>query len=147
MRILLVVYDNGSHIHFFPLGIAYIAASLRKEGCDIEIYHQDIHHYPEEHLTDYLNKNKFDIVGVGLQGGYFQYRQLLKISKAVNTSEERPAYYIIGGAAPSPEPEYFLKKTGADIAVIGEGEETMVELIHAISDKKTFSCDYGNSLS
>ena len=138
MKILLIAYDNKSYINIFPLGAAYIAAAIRKEGYDIEIYSQDVHHYPDEHLTDFLNKNKFDIVGVGLQGGYFQYRQLLKISKAVNTSKNRPAYYIIGGAASSPEPEYFLKKTGADIAVIGEGEATMVELLHAISGNNSF---------
>lgn len=26
MKALLVVYDNDSYVHYFPLGIAYIAA-------------------------------------------------------------------------------------------------------------------------
>jgi anaerobic magnesium-protoporphyrin IX monomethyl ester cyclase len=139
MRILLVVYDNDSYISYFPIGTAYIASVLRKEGYEIEIYNQDVHHYPEQHLTDYLNSNKFDIIGLGVIAGYYQYSKLLKISKAINASKNRPEYYILGGHGPSPEPEYFLKQTGADVAVIGEGEETIVDLVNAISAKKSIN--------
>jgi len=44
MRILLIAYDNGMHINTFPVGLAYIAAVLRKEGFEVEIYNQDVHH-------------------------------------------------------------------------------------------------------
>lgn len=135
MRILLVVYDNESYIHWFPQGLAYIAAVLIREGYNVEVYNQDKNHYPEEHLTEYLSKNRFDVVGVSVIAGYYQYRKLLKISDAINKSSNRP-FYIIGGHGPSPEPEYFLNKTGADVAVLGEGEKTIVELMKALSDKK-----------
>ena len=110
MKILLVIYDNDAFIQYFPQGSAYIAAALLKEGYEVEIYNQDKYHYPDEHLTKYLNKNKFDVIGVSVIGGYYQYRKLLKISKAINQSRNRP-FYIIGGHGPSPEPEYFLKRT------------------------------------
>src|SRR3989304_5215533 len=135
MRILLIVYDDESFITTFPSGLAYIAAVLCKDGYEVEIYNQDLHHYPEEHLKDYLERKKFDIVGMGVIGGYYQYKKLLKLSLTINRSNNRPDYYIIGGHGPSPEPEYFLRKTGADIAVIGEGEETVKELFKAISNK------------
>lgn len=138
MKILLVVYDNDAYMHVFPVGLAYIAAVLIKEGFEVEIYNQDVHHYPNEHLTDYLNINKFDVVGIGVIGGYYQYAKLLKISKAINDSKNRP-FFIIGGHGPSPEPEYFLKKTLADAVVIGEGETTIVELVTAVANKKTLS--------
>ena len=79
-----MVYDNDSYIHWFPQGLASIAAVLAKEGHEVEIYSQDMNHYPDEHLTNYLNKNKFDMVGVSVIAGYYQYRKLLKISKAIN---------------------------------------------------------------
>ena len=135
MRILLIVYDNDSYIHAFPLGIAYITSALRKEGYEVDIYNQDVHHYPDAHLTEYLDRNKFDIVGIGIIAGYYQYKKLLKISNAVNASKNRPSYYILGGHGPTPEPEYFLRKTDGDIVVLGEGEETVVELLDAISNK------------
>jgi len=135
MKILLVVYDNDSYIHWFPHGLAYIAAALKKESHDVQIYSQDKHHYHDAHLTRYLNQNKFDVVGVSVIAGYYQYRKLLKISEAINNSLQRP-FYVIGGHGPSPEPEFFLGKTQADAAVIGEGEVTAVELLEALEDKK-----------
>lgn len=131
MRILLIVYDNDSYIHWFPQGLAYIAAVLVKNGYEVEVYNQDQHHYPEEHLTQYLDDNKFDVVGLSFIAGYYQYKKALKISEAVNRSKNRPLY-IIGGHAPSPEPEFFLKRTGADVVVMGEGEITIIELLEAI---------------
>lgn len=133
MRVLLVVYDNESYIHWFPQGLAYLAAVLLNEGLDVEIYNQDKYHYPDIHLTEFLNNNKFDVIGVGVIGGYYQYKKLLKISHAINTSRQKP-FYVIGGHGPSPEPEFFLKKTHADAVVIGEGEVTILELLKALAN-------------
>lgn len=135
MKILLVVYDNDSYMHWFPQGLAYVAAVLLRAGHTVEIYNQDVHHYPDEHLTRYLDKNYFDCIGVSVIGGYYQYRKLLNISEAINKSKDRP-FYILGGHGPSPEPGYFLKKTGADVIVIGEGEDTAIELIDAVANRK-----------
>ncbi|MHC9543655.1 MAG: radical SAM protein [Vulcanimicrobiota bacterium] len=138
MRILLVVYDNDSYIHWFPQGLSYIAAVLIKAGYDVTIYNQDKEHYPDEHLTMYLNKNKFDIIGISVIAGYYEYRKLLRISDAINKAKQKP-FYIIGGHGPSPEPEYFLMKTQADAVVIGEGEITIIELLEALSNKKSLN--------
>ena len=136
MRVLLVIYDNGSFVNFFPMGMSYIASVLLREGYEVEVYNQDKFHYPDKHLTGYLNKNVFDVVCVSVIAGYYQYKKLLKLSEAINKSRKRP-FYIIGGHGPSPEPEYFLKKTKADVAVIGEGELTIVELMKAITGRKS----------
>ena len=139
MNILLVVYDNDSYIHMFPHGIAYIAAVLKKAGHDITIYNQDVNHYPDEHLSKYLDENKFDMVGIGVIGGYYQYSKLIGISNAINNSKNRPKYYVLGGHGPSPEPEYFMRKTSADMIVIGEGEETIVDLTNQMQNNREFS--------
>ena len=132
MRVLFVVYDNGSYITWFPQGISYVAAVLRQEGVDVEIYHQDMNHYPDEHLEHYLNNNpKYDMVGISVIGGYWQYQRLMGLSRSIERTTNRPDIYIIGGYGPSPEPEYFLKKTNADICVMGEGEETTREIVRA----------------
>jgi len=136
IKILLVVYDNEAYIHQFPIGLSYIAAVLEKEGYTVEIYNQDMHHYPEQHLTEYLDNNKFDFIGISVIAGYYQYRKLLKISAAINRSRQRP-YYLLGGHGPAPEPEFFLKKTGADVVIVGEGERTIVELLDAVMEHKT----------
>ncbi|MEE8423935.1 MAG: radical SAM protein [Thermodesulfobacteriota bacterium] len=135
MRILLVVYDNDSFISWFPQGLAYVAAVYKRAGHDVVIYNQDVYHYPEEHLTAYLKNNHFDIIGISVIAGYYQYRKLLKISKAINAVPNRP-FYILGGHGPAPEPEFFLKETGADLIVIGEGEQTALEIIEMLESRK-----------
>ncbi len=135
MKVLFVVYDNESYISWFPQGIAYLASAIKKAGHEAVIYNQDVYHFPEEHLTDYLNRNHFDAVVVSVVGGYYQYRKLLKISEAINNSTNRPLF-LIGGHGPAPEPEYFLKKTGADIVGIGEGERTIVEILEYAEGKR-----------
>ena len=135
MKILLVVYDNGSYMHVFPSGLGYIAAVLQKEGYDVDVFSQDKFHWPDQYLTEYLNKNRYDFVGVGVIAGYYQYRKLLKISEAINRSKYRP-FYVIGGHGPSPDPEYFLEKTAADAAILGEGELTIIELLEAVANNE-----------
>jgi len=134
MRVLLVVYDNDSYIHIFPMGLGYIAAVLEKDGHEIEVYNQDLHHYPDAHLTSYLNDHHFDVIAVSVIAGYYQYQKLLKISTAINEAKDRPIY-MIGGYGPTPAPEYFIEKTGCDIVVMGEGEGTAVELLRALENK------------
>ncbi len=134
MKILLVVYDNNSYIHYFPQGIAYIASTLLKHGHDVEIYNQDLYHYPESHLTQYLDENEFDVVGLSFIAGYYQYMKAIKIANAINRSKHRP-YFIVGGHGPTPDPEYFMKKLECDAIVMGEGEETVAELLRVGYEK------------
>lgn len=139
MKVLLVVYDNESYVHVFPIGTAYIASVLRDAEHEVVIYNQDVHHYPEEHLTRYLDANDFDVIGLGFIAGYWQYRKVLSISRAINASDNRPKYYILAGHGPTPEPEYFLRITGADIVVKGEGEETIIEVLGKLSEPDGFT--------
>lgn len=132
MKILFIIYDNESFLTSFPQGIAYLAAVLRKKGCEISIYPQDVYHWPEDHLITYLKNNDFDLVGIGVIGGYYQYKKLLKISQAIASLPNRRFFYVIGGHGPSPEPEYFLHKTGADAVVMGEGESVMSNLVEVL---------------
>jgi anaerobic magnesium-protoporphyrin IX monomethyl ester cyclase len=135
MKILFVVYDNGSFDHNFPMGIGAIAAVLKKEGHELEIWNQDLHHWPDDNLRIFLDKNKFDAVVISLIAGYYQYAKCKALSKAINSSKQRPIY-IIGGYGPTPEPEFFLRKMECDIVALGEGEITAVKLFDALDNHK-----------
>lgn len=138
MRILLIVYDNDSYISQFPIGIAQIAAVLEQHGHDVAIYNQDIEHTPDKSITAFLDSQDFDMVGLSFVGGYYQHSKVISISRAIQEARKRP-FYIIGGHGPAPEPEYFIKKTGADAVCIGEGEETIIDLIDALQSKRSLS--------
>lgn len=139
MRVLLVVYDNGSYVHYFPQGTAYIAAALRDAGHEVSLWLQDVHHYPDEQLTGYMDEHgPFDVVGIGVIGGYWQFQKLLNLSQAIAKAKHRP-FYVLGGHGPSADAAYFLRKTGADAVVIGEGEGTVVDLLDALEKKRSLS--------
>lgn len=138
MKLLMVVYDNDSYISWFPQGLAYLASAARNAGHEVEIYQQDIYHWPDAHLTAYLDEHLFDVVVVSVIGGYYQYRKLLSLSKAINASKNRAGFkYAIGGHGPASDPEFFLRKTGADAVGIGEGEISFVEMLDAFAGKRS----------
>ncbi len=140
MKILMVVYDNDSYITWFPQGLAYLASAARNAGHDVSVYQQDVYHWTDSHLTEYLDNHEFDVVSLSVIGGYYQYRKLLSLSEAINVSRNRTKFkYTIGGHGPASDPEYFLKKTGADVVGIGEGEITYVELMEAFQGKRTLA--------
>jgi radical SAM superfamily enzyme YgiQ (UPF0313 family) len=132
----LVAYDNDSYISWFPQGLAYIASVCLKAGHEVKIYNQDIYHWPESHLTNILNRESYDFIGISACGGYYQYRKVLKISEAINQAKYRP-FYVLGGHLAAPEPDYFLRKTNADAIVIGEGEMTIIDLLEAVERKRS----------
>lgn len=139
MKILMIAYDNDSFLTWFPQGLAYLASACRNAGHLVEIYQQDIYHWPDEHLTNKLDNEKYDIVLLSVIGGYYQYRKLLKLSEAINSSINRKYFkYLIGGHGPASDPEYFLRKTSADFVGIGEGEITIVELLEAIDKNEGY---------
>jgi radical SAM superfamily enzyme YgiQ (UPF0313 family) len=116
------------------MGLGAIGGVLKKEGHEIEVWSQDMHHWPDDYLRIFLDENKFDVVVVSLIAGYYQYKKVLALSRAINSSKNRPTY-IMGGYGPTPEPKYFLDKTECDIICLGEGEITAVKLMDALENK------------
>ena len=134
MRLLFIHYDNESRNNPFPLGSTYVAAYAKANGYeDITYYSQDVYHYPEEHLTEYLKNNHFDVVSIGFVAGYFQHKKIKKICDAITCLEKRP-FIVMGGHGPSPIPEYFLKHTGADAVMMGEAEIPFLNLVRALEN-------------
>ena len=138
LKILFVVYDNGSYDHTFPMGVGALAAILKRDGHDFEVWNQDMHHYKDDQLWVYLDENKFDVVVVSLIAGYYQYAKVRALSKAINNSKQRPVY-LMGGYGPTPEPEFFIKKTGCDFVCMGEGEVTFPKILSAIENKTSYN--------
>ncbi len=126
MKILLIVYCNGSHIPFFPQGIAYLAGALQAKGHEVKIFSQDLHHAPEELLTKVIDGGGFDLVGLGFVAGYWQYRKAKLIAEAVNVSESRNHFkFVLGGHGPAAAPEYFMNLLEADAVFVGEADRTL----------------------
>ena len=140
-KILFAVYDNGSYDHVFPMGFGALAAVLKRDGHEIVVWSQDMHHWPDDQLRTYLDENKFDVVVLSIIAGYYQYQKVKGLSKAINASKQRP-FFIMGGYGPSPEPEFFLKKSGADVVSMGEGEISVCKLMEELAKQKEKTGSY-----
>ena len=135
MKILFIMYDNQSARNHMPVGPCYVAAYAKKHGYDdITYYSQDVYHYPEEHLTQYLSEKRFDVAAIGFAAGYYQYNKIKTICDAINSAKNRPLI-VLGGHGPTPEPAFFINEMGADVAVLGEGEVPFLNLLRALESK------------
>ena len=138
LRVLFVVYDNGSYDNIFPMGFGAIGGILKKEGHKISVWNQDLHHWPDDNLRTYLDENEFDVVLLSMIAGYYQYQKMKGLSKAINNSKNRSNFkYIMGGYGPTPEPKFFIEKSGCDVVCLGEGEITISKLMDALENKKS----------
>ena len=127
-RVLFIIHDYYQESnHQLPLGPAYLAAVLEKEGAYVEAYCMDVFHYTNEDLAKYLDQNHYDIIGVGFTAPRFR-ETILDLCKTISKHKE-DAWLVLGGHGPSPIPEYVLRTTGANMVAIGESEDTIVELL------------------
>jgi radical SAM superfamily enzyme YgiQ (UPF0313 family) len=126
-NVLFIIHDLYQDDNHFPLGIGYLSAVLKKEGVNVEVYCMDIFHYSNAELAELLNKKTYDLICVGFLAARFK-ETVLDLCKSIN-HKKKSAWLVLGGHGPTPIPEYILDKTHANIIVLGEGEETLPELL------------------
>ncbi len=137
-KVLLIIHDMYQEDNQFPLGPAYLAAILKKEGTDVKICCQDVFHYSNEELADLFLKNEsYDLIGIGFMAARFK-ETVSDLCATVNKFKNG-AWLVLGGHGPTPIPEYVLNKTKADIVTMGEAEETIVELLNCKLNHKDLS--------
>ncbi len=138
MNILIIIpkYNHSSNPDYsynFPLGLAYISATLKKAGHSVDC--ANLNHLKgnvEELVNKFLNRKKYDLVGSG--GNAFLYAQLKTIVKTIHSHSSKP-YVVIGGPIITSEPLLMFESLGTDFAVLGEGEETIKELARSLGTK------------
>ena len=114
-----------------PYGLATMASVLRHEGHQVDILDVNALRPSRSELLDDLRDRNWDVVGLsGLITTFAFQRRLIPRLK-----EMRPHAPVVsgGGLATSSSPLLF-RTTPADIAVLGEGERTIVELCRAIEE-------------
>lgn len=126
-NVLFIIHDLYQEDNQFPLGIGYMTAMLKRKNVDVDVYCQDVFHHTNEELAELLKRNEYGLICVGFMAARFQ-ETIIDLCSVINTYK-KDAWLVLGGHGPSPIPEYVLKKTNADIVVIGEGEKTIVELL------------------
>jgi radical SAM superfamily enzyme YgiQ (UPF0313 family) len=112
-----------------PLGLAYVAAALEKNGFHVEILDNYLLERPIEEVKLEVRKRAPEIVGITCSS--LTYARCIETAKAVK--EAYPSCrVVVGGPHPSYMPQTMLQHEEIDYVVIGEGEQAMVELAASI---------------
>ena len=108
----------------YPMGIAYVGAALEDAGHEVIILDNNQKCYSKEKIIDFLKDLKPDIVG--LTGMTNSYIQIMHLARMVKETIDVPV--ILGGAMATYTSHVLLPNMDVDICVLGEGEETSIEL-------------------
>ena len=129
-----------------PLGLAYIASYLEKYGYNPEIldcmaYYEEIKKVGDEYRVGLNEKaicKKIKEVKpelVGLSCSYTSYeKDSFDIADLVKKIDKR-IVVVAGGAHSSANPHQILKNKNIDMVVIGEGEETFLDIVRNLKNK------------
>lgn len=124
---------ESSGTNLLPMSILSVAAPLVKNGYNVKIIDQRVDNNWKETIINEL-KNKPLIFGVSaLTGKQISYG--LEASKFVK--ENSNVSIVWGGVHASLLPHQTLKNSLIDFVVIGEGEETFLELVNSLKYKKS----------
>lgn len=136
------IYDPDSsekiEHYLLPVGLAYISAYLKAAGKDVHVLNLNNR---EGKINDIIRTEmtlrKYDIVFTGgLSLFYPHLRDLVKIIR----HHSPQTTVVVGGGIISAQPEIMFKLIEPDFGVIGEGEETCLELVNTLE----LGTDIGN---
>lgn len=132
MPILTEIFEQS---YSFPLGIAYVAASLKQTGRNVITY--NLNYKPgtiRENLERVIRENDIDVIATG--GLTAQYWQLERILVAAREIKPEIITWVGGGIITS-APEAAMEALAiADYGMIGEGEITICELAEAMEGRR-----------
>ncbi len=134
---VVLAYANASPFPYHswtPLSILALGAYLEKHGIEVEYFDDRIH---KKERFKQLIKRKPLLVGLSTMTCY-QIKNTLRLAKlARKINPEIPLVW--GGTHPSMCAEQTLESELVDFVVKGEGEQTLLELVHVLQeDKKNF---------
>lgn len=130
MKVILTRPNYPTHLITPPLGIGYLSSFLKSKGIKCEIIdglNLDLDN------RDLAKRCKgADVVGISILSYYF-----LKAADLAKRLKKMGKVVVIGGPHVSALPALSLKQTGADFAVVGEGEKVLFALVKEIASGKT----------
>ena len=121
---------DTSIFRFPPLGLGYIAAYLKQHNISVEIV--DCTFLDQKQALKEIEASNPKIIGI--QSMYSMRNKSIELARLLRDKCE---LLVAGGALPTMQPDIFLKDF--DIVIIGEGEQTMLELVKQFEDHGDFS--------
>jgi radical SAM superfamily enzyme YgiQ (UPF0313 family) len=125
-----------SPVKIFPVGLAYVLSSVKRAGYELELFDIDLGRYSYDRVIDKISEKKWDIVLLGcIVTGYKVVKKVVSEIRRHNPA----CLIVVGNSVASSIPDILLSKTEADVAVIGEGDVTAVEIVENWGRKRDLS--------
>ncbi|MBO4281750.1 MAG: radical SAM protein [Bacteroidales bacterium] len=129
-------YGMTGH-YVMPMGILYVSAYVKQSGV-CRVFTMNLNHVEGDEyeiLQDYCIQNNIDVLGVGgLSGEYEDLARMVGYGRRIKPD----MFIVVGGGIVTADPTSTLTAfEEADCGIIGEGEETVVELISALSERQS----------
>ncbi len=113
-----------------PLGLAYVAAAIRDKGFQVEMLDAYSLGLSGQVITREVAEKQPDVVGISsLTPQWPDVEMLADIVKA----EKKDIVTVVGGPHVTALPRESAGHESVDIAVVGEGEDTMSEICQAVA--------------
>lgn len=135
---MLLISLNRSTVpeRVFPLGLSYLSASLRQAGHDVRWFDcledpGSVEGVVSEYQPDFAGISLRNIDDVQIRRRETFFEPLAEVCEAIRRRGSCPV--ILGGSGFSLFPERLLELSGADYGIQGEGEESLVALVRALS--------------
>jgi anaerobic magnesium-protoporphyrin IX monomethyl ester cyclase len=118
-----------------PLGLLYVAGALERAGHEIKVFDPNLHNTPLPELISELKEFSPQLIGLTSVTPTFGAACTI-IREVKKEFPQTPV--MIGGPHVSVLPEQSLRLTPEiDFIIVGEGEETAVELTRALMEDKS----------
>lgn len=124
----------------FPVGLGYVATAMKNAGIPFDLLDLDLHRYSDEEVEKRIAAEQYDVVCMGcIVTGYRIVKELSALVRRIHPK----AKIIVGNTVASSIYQILLTKTEANIAVMGEGDITNVELLRCIEQGKDWKSVQG----
>lgn len=128
-------YGMEGH-YVMPMGILYVSAYVKRSGV-ANVDTLNLNHIAGDEydiLQSYILEHKIEFVGVGgLSGEYSDIVRIVSFVRRINAD----VIIQVGGGIMTADPEVTMQAMPeVDYGIIGEGEQTSVELIDALAGKR-----------
>lgn len=121
--------EKGQY-YVFPIGLAYLVSYMKHNGFNVHCL--NLCHHSEsidKLIADSIERHQIDVLCTGAMSFYWnEVEALLDAAKRVMPTITT----VAGGALVTSDPKLAMENLAIDIGVVGEGEETMVELASAL---------------
>ena len=116
-----------------PLGLLYICSHLRNRGFSVEVF--DSTFQSRDALRRRLNSGNPSVIGI-----YANLMTRPNVVKILREAKLAGWKTVVGGPEPGAYVDEYLQ-AGADVVVLGEGEQTLEDLLQAWSRKDPSALD------